>query len=346
MEKILLLILLLLSFNTYSEEKEINRYDFYLFGGAGAGISSLQTNFKNEIVEEANKLGYRLNLDVVPSYYWDKWVVDLGMGWFHSKFEDTRNNNVIIRFKTNTIYMEFSPRYRINTKWSIGPFYTAILGKKLILGATESVTNADSDETASQLGGISLFRDINGKSRPERFYVKLERSLDVEDRELTTVLAGYQWSWGKYKPIIKNPTLKIELSKNFINFETDSDKLDSRSKRILKEISHFLQQNLDSWTKIVVAGHTDSIGDKIYNNYLSTKRAHAVHKELKNNGLDKKRTYSDGYGEEVPLASNATPEGRSANRRVELEFLGATDDYKIQKFISELVQREKDRESN
>lgn len=79
--------------------------------------------------------------------------------------------------------------------------------------------------------------------------------------------------------------------------------------------------------KVVIEGHTDSVGSDAYNKKLSQERANAVKKYMVDNaGIDAKRLKAIGYGEERPIASNSTAEGRAQNRRVE-----AAVDYVIEK---------------
>ena len=69
----------------------------------------------------------------------------------------------------------------------------------------------------------------------------------------------------------------------------------------------------------VIEGHTDSTGFKGDNDILSRKRANAVKEYLIANGtLSANKIASRGYGSEKPLASNATPKGREANRRIDV----------------------------
>ncbi|MDD5308823.1 MAG: OmpA family protein [Deltaproteobacteria bacterium] len=69
---------------------------------------------------------------------------------------------------------------------------------------------------------------------------------------------------------------------------------------------------------VSVEGHTDSRGNDSFNKKLSDKRAKAVMDYLmKNGGIAKSRLQSKGWGEEKPIDSNLTEEGRAANRRVE-----------------------------
>ncbi|OPY87971.1 MAG: Outer membrane porin F precursor [Smithella sp. PtaU1.Bin162] len=70
--------------------------------------------------------------------------------------------------------------------------------------------------------------------------------------------------------------------------------------------------------KVTIEGHTDDVGSAAYNKKLSQKRAEAVKKYLVNKkGIDAKRLTAKGFGEEKPIASNKTKEGRQKNRRVE-----------------------------
>lgn len=70
---------------------------------------------------------------------------------------------------------------------------------------------------------------------------------------------------------------------------------------------------------IVIAGHTDSVGDAAANLALSERRADAVRDALVARGVARARLATKGYGASRPVASNDDPLGRSLNRRVELE---------------------------
>jgi outer membrane protein OmpA-like peptidoglycan-associated protein len=70
--------------------------------------------------------------------------------------------------------------------------------------------------------------------------------------------------------------------------------------------------------KILIEGHTDSIGTEEYNLGLSKRRALAVQEFLISQDVDEGRLSSEGYGEGRPVADNSTEEGRQLNRRVDL----------------------------
>jgi len=74
--------------------------------------------------------------------------------------------------------------------------------------------------------------------------------------------------------------------------------------------------------KVEISGHTDNIGKKNYNQWLSQKRANAVVAYLVNKGIDERRFIAKGYGESMPLATNDNEvDGRMLNRRVEFKII-------------------------
>jgi outer membrane protein OmpA-like peptidoglycan-associated protein len=73
--------------------------------------------------------------------------------------------------------------------------------------------------------------------------------------------------------------------------------------------------------KISIEGHTDSDGPDAYNQMLSEKRAGSVKDYLIKQGIEEERLQSVGFGESRPIASNRTPRGKEANRRVEFRIV-------------------------
>lgn len=108
----------------------------------------------------------------------------------------------------------------------------------------------------------------------------------------------------------------VELKGVHFQFNKSSLLLDSKS--ILDQVAESLRQ--EPGVKIVVAGHTDSVGSDEYNHGLSLDRAEAVAKYLEQHGIAAERLRAVGYGETRPLEDNNTAEGRERNRRVELQL--------------------------
>ena len=88
-------------------------------------------------------------------------------------------------------------------------------------------------------------------------------------------------------------------------------------------LDKLVQQAKDLNLEVIVAvGHTDSVGPDAYNQKLSERRAAAVKAYLVSKGIAANRVYTEGKGEKSPVADNKTKEGRSKNRRVEVEVVG------------------------
>ncbi len=104
-----------------------------------------------------------------------------------------------------------------------------------------------------------------------------------------------------------------------ILFATDSFAVRSDLQRELRTIAGNLQAYPNSTVQVV--GHTDNTGEAGYNQTLSLRRANAVAGVLIDAGVPSGRIVPQGRGEDQPVASNLTPEGRAANRRVEIVIL-------------------------
>lgn len=103
-----------------------------------------------------------------------------------------------------------------------------------------------------------------------------------------------------------------------IYFETDSFAILPRSEPELQTLVAFLKNNSD--LKIEIQGHTDNSGTPERNLQLSELRAKSVANYLVKNGIAINRLHSKGYGEQQPVATNETTEGRSLNRRTTIKI--------------------------
>lgn len=72
---------------------------------------------------------------------------------------------------------------------------------------------------------------------------------------------------------------------------------------------------------IDVYGHSDATGSAPYNQALSQRRAASVASYLVAHGVQQARVATKGFGKTQPIASNDTPEGQAANRRVEIKIV-------------------------
>ncbi|WP_425074360.1 OmpA family protein [Sagittula sp. S175] len=104
-----------------------------------------------------------------------------------------------------------------------------------------------------------------------------------------------------------------------ILFATDSASLSGGLLGDIKDVGSSLLQYPN--TTVQVIGHTDSDGDAAYNQNLSQRRAQSVANVFISQGVPAGRIQVIGRGEDQPIASNLTPEGKQQNRRVEIVIL-------------------------
>ncbi|MDA0119409.1 OmpA family protein [Vibrio sp. T11.5] len=115
------------------------------------------------------------------------------------------------------------------------------------------------------------------------------------------------------EPIIQTFETKVVDSSSFA---LNSAELKPQSKTMLADLVTFMTKFPQSTVEVV--GYTDSSGSASYNQKLSEKRAQSVAEVLQEQGIDSSRITARGEGENNPIASNETREGREQNRRVEI----------------------------
>jgi len=103
-----------------------------------------------------------------------------------------------------------------------------------------------------------------------------------------------------------------------ITFDTDQSAVKPQFYDTLNSVAIVL--NEFNKTLVDVTGHTDSTGSPQHNQVLSEQRAGSVADYLISQGNNPKRFQAIGMGQNDPIASNATPEGRAQNRRVEIKI--------------------------
>ncbi len=145
-------------------------------------------------------------------------------------------------------------------------------------------------------GGVGLYMDKQKKAIEEQLAKELANH-DVELKKLP------------------DNSIEVDL-KSEASFTSGSAEVKPSFSNALAKLGTVVKQ-YDS-TMVHVFGHTDDQGSTAFNQQLSDRRASAVGQALTAAGVDASRVRTEGRGESQPDTSNATADGRSKNRRVEI----------------------------
>lgn len=137
--------------------------------------------------------------------------------------------------------------------------------------------------------------------------------MDNQERELRRRTAGTD-----VQVIRQGDNLVLNMPSN-VTFAYDSADVQPQFQATLDQVANVLHQYDETY--VDVYGFTDSTGSDSYNQQLSEKRAESVASYLESRGVQPARLGTQGYGEMDPIAPNDTPEGRAANRRVEIRLV-------------------------
>lgn len=203
------------------------------------------------------------------------------------------------------------------------PFLAATAAVAILAGCTDPATGdlsrAQTGALTGAIAGAVLGRNVGGGDRTRNAIVGagvgalagglIGQQLDRQAAELRRDLGGNVG-------VVNTGSEIVVTMPQDILFAVDSATLRPDLRRDLQTVSQSLLAYPD--TTIIVTGHTDNTGSAAYNQTLSERRANAVAAELMANGVPSRRIVARGAGMTQPIASNATPQGRAQNRRVEI----------------------------
>ena len=136
--------------------------------------------------------------------------------------------------------------------------------------------------------------------------------MDRQEQELRQQLLNSGVSISRY-----GDEIVLNLPSN-VTFATDSADINPAFAGVLNSVAIIL--NKYPQTLLDIDGHTDNTGSDQYNQQLSERRAVSVGQYLQAQRIDPRRLLVVGFGETRPIATNATEQGRAANRRVEIRI--------------------------
>ncbi len=173
--------------------------------------------------------------------------------------------------------------------------------------ATGVVAGQPVGQTKSAQTGAYAFADV-----PAGNYQLRAEAMDYADQVINlTISAGARTTQD-----IHMLKVGMVITLQGIKFDFNKATIKPESAPVLDEAAAMLENNPD--IKVEIQGHTDNVGSRTYNLRLSQARAQAVVDYLvAKQGISTARLSARGYGFSMPVASNATVDGRAQNRRVE-----------------------------
>jgi outer membrane protein OmpA-like peptidoglycan-associated protein len=164
-------------------------------------------------------------------------------------------------------------------------------------------------DTESTLIGAAVGAAIGGAAG-----AGVGKMMDQQEQEFNRALAASNAAAVRREGNLLAITLRGDVT-----FDTDSATVKPGLYSEIDRIAQVMVQYPQ--TRIRVEGYTDSQGAESYNQRLSERRADSVKNLLVDQGVDSARIEAVGYGEALPVATNATTVGRAQNRRVEIKVI-------------------------
>jgi outer membrane protein OmpA-like peptidoglycan-associated protein len=186
------------------------------------------------------------------------------------------------------------------------PKHSPLLLTAVLLGISGCATKTYVDEQIAVL-------DTNLTSRLDAQDARITELTNTSRQALARAEEAGVLAKGKF-------LYTVVLTEEGINFDSEQFELsDAAGTRLASLADNLKADNRNVFLEI--QGHTDATGDPAYNDWLGLQRAKAVQRQLHSEGVALSRMSTISYGESAPAADNSTPEGRAANRRVEVVVL-------------------------
>ena len=226
---------------------------------------------------------------------------------------------LVIRDSVDELY-EFSDGSKVAFKGTISLFteYPPAIDRTKLLPAINRVAVADTNAggtVASAQGGASGKPKSSGATGGGEDRPPLNESKWLEKVRVVGTAGGAGESYVK----IKETAGGIMLTLENLNFKPDSAQLLPGEAALLDKIAAILKET--GQNKLLVNGHTASVGNPSGEMALSVERAKEVAAQLAKRGIDADKFICRGSGSKYPVADNSTKEGMAQNRRVEITIL-------------------------
>jgi outer membrane protein OmpA-like peptidoglycan-associated protein len=303
-----------------------------LFLDAEAGPSRLLTNQHREI----DKTGYFLALRVGGQLSYGSLALEGGVGYFQTTLsgEEVR---IAQSVAASGLFLDSGAFWFLSSHWSLGGRARWLYGDDTGFGPTEEEKRSN---LFTNIGGYYHFggkqglrvglhyqSDMTISGRDYRAALvsigygwditSAEKEWGVEDRKSTQLVVESGETVGRLETPLAEVLGSLGLPPAPFVFEPYGTTLDPALLQPLAERLTDLHARVPA-AGVRIVGHSDVSGDARHNQQLSVQRARWVYEQLVKAGVPHSMLSHEGVGSESPRSSNATPEGRAANRRVDI----------------------------
>lgn len=346
-------------------DRSILGYDpaerLWIYFGTDIGYTSVAAASGSR---ESDRDGYAIHLKVLLSKYTRNWIGDLGVGYAHHQASGADRFSPLadatVRVKTRAGFVEFSPRYRLDTHHQLGLVLNGFFGTDVAFDESTS----DANTGFSLAGGLRYnWETAPEESRRWRFGAQILRDFTVSKLGIWWIMADIQIGIPLVAPksapapepapapVVEAPKrpvapqfaeitpekgVKVYLGEAVLRFQTASSQLRPSSRQILEKVAKYLNQAPDAWQRMRVDGHADKRGKLDYNMRLSKARAERVKRELAKLGVSAGKLAADGFGPTRPIDPAEDLEAYALNRRVELWIDGVVNPEALVRDLNEL----------
>lgn len=331
----------------------LNGSPWHLFGGVGGGYGLVTGQPYSSAPHGPDfSAGGDLALET------GRWAFDVGAGWIYSSVSGADDLSRPVDVRTRAGFAEFSPRYRLDDHWQLGPVLNVAFGTDTGFGP--QVTGAFATPF---LGLKAVYERALDEHWELRAFAQVATDLSFGQTQATLGMIGVQIGLplSGSKTASEEPTLadartegtdarsdsgppeteelRVVLDPQRVFFRSSSAELKPEVKQILAEIGGYLDRHRSEWREVEIAGHADRRGAFQFNMKLSKARAISVRNAMESSTASDPKVKVEAFSYLKPLDPHSNPGAWAKNRRVEIVFHGVRNPAYLKQKIRELTHQ-------
>jgi hypothetical protein len=186
----------------------VSKKNFYLFGGVDLGYAMYSKSTASTL-PDGTRSGIDIGVHALASYYLGSFVFDGGLGFAFLSSSGTDTTGAPLTVKTGTIYLDFSPRFRLDQNWQIGPELQFWLGGDK--GLDPDLLSASNN---AFMGGAVVAYEWTTAGNKFRVGARWNTDFNVLDRNLNVIQAFFQIGFGLGEGSRSYPQFNEELKRS------------------------------------------------------------------------------------------------------------------------------------